>query len=158
YGVEFGKARLEVLSRLPQGDLPAGASPQISPSSPIAEIVEYVLVNPKGQGGAIYTLNDLKALHDWNVKREFRRLPRIADAVSFGGSVKRYEIHPDPDRLRQYGVTLRQMQNAVASSNANVGGDYLAQGPSVQVVRSLGLFGGGKDPVQRALGMKDAFT
>src|SRR5262245_6820782 len=47
YGVDFNKVRLEVLSRVPQGDLPAGVSPQISPASPIAEIVEYVVTNPK---------------------------------------------------------------------------------------------------------------
>src|SRR5436305_362868 len=157
YGIEFNKVRLEVLSRLPLGDLPAGTSPQISPASPIAEIVEYVLTNPKDAlGRNLYTLNDLKALHDWPVKREFRRLPRIADAVSFGGTIKRYEIHPDPERLKRYGLMLQQLQNAVAASNANVGGDYLQQGHTVQVVRGLGLIGGGKDPMQRALGMKDA--
>ena len=26
-------------------------------------------------------------------------MPRIADVVSFGGAVKRYEIQPDPGRL-----------------------------------------------------------
>src|SRR5439155_14103567 len=121
YGVDFNRVRLEVLSRMPQGDLPPGVSPQISPSSPIAEIVEYVLTNPKDAlGRGIYTLNDLKALHDWPLKREFRRMPRIADAVSFGGTMKRYEIHPDPARLKRYGLTLQQLQNAVAASNANV--------------------------------------
>src|SRR3954451_16074504 len=75
YGLEFNRVRLEVLIRIPQGDLPAGVSPQISPASPIAEIVEYVLTNPKDAlGRGIYTLNDIKALHDWPVKREFRRL------------------------------------------------------------------------------------
>jgi cobalt-zinc-cadmium resistance protein CzcA len=159
YGIEFNKVRLEVLSRIPQGDLPAGVSPQISPASPIAEIVEYVLLNPKDAlGRGIYTLNDIKALHDWPVKRAFRRLPRIADAVSFGGSMKRYEVQPDPERLKQYGITLQQLQSAITASNANVGGDYLPQGHTVQVVRGLGLIGGGKDPMQRALTMKDATT
>src|SRR5436190_7870081 len=157
YGIEFNKVRLEVLSRVPQGDLPPGCSPQISPASPIAAIVEYILTNPKDAlGRGIYTINDIKALHDWPVKREFRRLPRIADAVSFGGTIKRYEVQPDPERLKRYGLTLQQLQNAVAASNANVGGDYLQQGHTVQVVRGLGLIGGGKDPMQRALGMKDA--
>src|SRR5262249_11323733 len=121
------------------------------------EIVEYVLTNPKDAlGRDVYTLNDIKALHDWPVKRECRRLPRIADAVSFGGTMKRYEIHPDPDRLKQYGISLQQLQSAVAASNANVGGDYLLQRHTVQVVRGLGLIGGGKGPMQRAMGMTDA--
>ena len=41
--------------------------------------------------------NDLKSLQDWTLEREFRRIPRIADVTSFGGTVKRYEIQPDPD-------------------------------------------------------------
>src|SRR3954451_21179533 len=107
YGVDYTKARQDVIVRLQQADLPAGVTPQISPASPIAEIIEYVVIGPKdAQGRNIYTLNDLKAIHDWSIAREFRRIPRVADAVSFGGTVKRYEVHPDPDRLRQYGITL----------------------------------------------------
>src|SRR5262249_3111355 len=95
------------------------------------------------------SLNDLKALQDWVIQREFRRLPRVADAVSFGGTVKQYEVRPDPDRLKAYGVTLQQLQTAIASSNANMGGDYLSQGPTLQSVRSLGLLGLGQNPRDR---------
>src|SRR5689334_9987572 len=142
YGVDYSKARQDVIVRLQQAELPAGVTPQISPASPIAEIVEYVVTGPKDAlGRDIYSLSDLKAVHDWTVAREFRRIPRIADAVSFGGTVKRYEIHPDPDRLRQYGVTLQQLQDSLAASNSNSGGDYVVQGHTVQVVRGLGLLG-----------------
>ncbi|HEX3871355.1 MAG TPA: efflux RND transporter permease subunit, partial [Pirellulales bacterium] len=41
-------------------------------------------------------------------------------------------------------------------SNANVGGDYVVQGPSIQVVRGIGLIGGGEDPMQKAATMKTA--
>ena len=43
---------------------------------------------------------------------------------------------------------LQQLQNAIANCNANVGGDYLFQGPVVENVRSIGLIGGGLDPMQ----------
>ena len=49
-------------------------------------------------------------------------VPRIADVVSIGGTVKRYEIQPDPDRLRRYGITLDQLQAAIADSNMQRGG------------------------------------
>src|SRR5205823_10689780 len=120
------------------------------------ELVRYTLSGPVDVlGHPTYTLYDLKTLQDWTLQRQFRRVPRIADATSYGGEVKRYEIHPDPDRMRRYGITLTQLQNAVAGSNANTGGDYLPQGPTVQVVRKLGLVGWGLDPMQKALGMED---
>src|SRR5262249_22454857 len=129
-------------------------NPQISPQSPTGEILRYTLSNPKDERGRdAYTLNDLKALQDWRLEREFRRVPRIIDIVSAGGTVKRYEVLPDPYRLKQYGVTLPHLQNAIANSNANVGGDYLVQGDTVLNVRGLGLIGRGLDPMQQVLGM-----
>jgi cobalt-zinc-cadmium resistance protein CzcA len=150
YGIDFYKARQEVINRLQfvQG-LPAGVNPQISPETPTGEIYRYTLQSRKDPlGRDLYGLNDLKALQDWVLERHFRRVPRIGDVVSSGGTVKRYEVHPDPDRLRMYGITLPQLQNALANANANVGGDYLFQGNTVLNVRGIGLIGGGQDPTQ----------
>jgi cobalt-zinc-cadmium resistance protein CzcA len=159
YGFDYEKARQEVINRLQfTQQLPPGVNPQLSPQSPTGEIYRYTLHCPKDQyGNDIYTLNDLKALQDWVLEREFRRVPRIIDVTSSGGTVKRYEVHPDPDRLRRYGVTLQQLQTALANSNQNVGGDYMVQGHMVLSVRSVGLFGGGQDPVQQVLGLTDPY-
>jgi cobalt-zinc-cadmium resistance protein CzcA len=160
YGVDFYKARQEVLNRLqlPKQKLPQGVTPQISPETPTGEIYRYTLSSPKSAFGRdLYTLNDLKALEDWTLEREFQRIPRIADVSSFGGTVKRYEIHPDPGLLKGYGVTLQQLQSAVANSNGNVGGDFLRQGPTALAVRAVGNIGGGKDPMEEVLGIKDAY-
>jgi cobalt-zinc-cadmium resistance protein CzcA len=160
YGVDFYKARQEVINRLQfVTNLPSGVVPQISPETPTGEISRYTLRSPTDAlGRAIYTLNDLKALQDWTLERQFRRVPRIIDITSSGGTVKRYEIHPDPDRLKSNGITLQQLQTAIANGNANVGGDYLFQGPLVFNVRGLGLIGGGQDPMtsKEVLGLETA--
>src|SRR5262245_39077290 len=146
YGVDYEKAKQEVINRLQfTASLPNGVNPQISPATPIGEIYRYTIKNPKNAlGQDIYTLNDIKALQDWTLQREFKRVPRIVDVTGAGGTVKRYEVHPDPERLRRYGITLAQLQDAITRSNANVGGDFLKQGRMSQVVRSLGVIGGGK--------------
>jgi cobalt-zinc-cadmium resistance protein CzcA len=155
YGIEYDKAKQEVLNRLQsvQQDLPPGVVPQISPETPTGEIYRYTLRNAEGDP---YTLNDLKALQDWVLEREFRRIPRIADVASTGGTVKRYEVHPDPKMLRLYGITLQQLQNTLTNSNANVGGAIIEQGHIVHNVRSIGQIGGGRDPVLKVLGMSNA--
>jgi len=157
YGVEYKEARQETINRLQSTpSLPSGVTPQISPNSPTGEIFRYVLQAPKDASGRnIYTLNDLKALQDWVLEREFRAVPRVVDVTSWGGTVRRYEVQPDPDRMRRYGITLAQLQNAMSSSNATVGGDYVNQGDVALTVRSVGLFGGGEDPVRKVLGMTD---
>jgi cobalt-zinc-cadmium resistance protein CzcA len=155
----YETARQEVINRMStiSQPLPAGVSPAISPESPTGEIYRYILKVPKDRAGRdIYTLNDIKALQDWVLEREFRTVPRIVDVTSFGGTVRRYEVQPDPDRLRRYGITLAQLQAALTNSNATVGGDYVNQGQVALTVRSVGLFGGGVDPVNKVLGMKSA--
>lgn len=150
YGMDFYKVRQELINRLQFVDgLPPGVVPQISPQSPTGEILRYTLDCPEDEDGKpIYTLNDLKSLQDWVLLRRFRRIPRIIDTVSSGGTVKRYEVHPDPERLMRYGITLKQLQATIAQSNANVGGDYLVHGENLVNVRSVGLIGGGLDPAR----------
>lgn len=156
YGVDYFRARQEVINRLQNADLPDGVTPQISPRSPIGEIFRYAVTCPKDAFGRnIYSLNDLRTIQTWTLERVFRRIPGIVDCVSFGGTMKRYEIHPDPDRMKRYGITLAQLQSAVSESNANVSGDYMLQGESAVVVRGLGLIGRGRDPMQRILAMTD---
>ena len=157
YGFEYKDARQETINRLQSAPpLPQGVTPQISPESPTGEIFRYVLRAPKDAAGHnIYTLNDLKALQDWVLEREFRTVPRVVDVTSWGGTIRRYEVQPDPDRMRRYGITLAQLQNVLTSSNATVGGDYVTQGDVALTVRSVGLFGGGEDPVRKVLGMTD---
>jgi cobalt-zinc-cadmium resistance protein CzcA len=159
YGSQYTyqMARQEVINRITtiSQPLPPNVSPAISPESPTGEIFRYVIKAPKDPSQHdIYTLNDIKAMQDWVLEREFRTVPRIVDVTSFGGTIRRYEVQPDPDRLRRYGITLGQLQTTLANSNATVGGDYLYQGQVAMTVRSVGLFGGGLDPVNKVLGIK----
>jgi cobalt-zinc-cadmium resistance protein CzcA len=154
YGVDYYAARQEVINRLGmvQG-LPAGVNPQISPFTPTGELVRYALRGPRDRSGdEVYSLADLKSLEDWTLEREFKRLPRIADVTSFGGLVKRYEVTPDPERLKRYGISLQQFQAAIAASNANVGAGTLNSKPNAINVRAVGLLGEGRDPMREVLG------
>ena len=149
YGTDFFRAKLEVLNRMYTASLPNGITPTLANTTPTGEIYRYIVKSPQDAlGHNLYTSSDLKSIEDWVLEREFRRIPRIADVVSFGGAIKRYEIQPHPERLKAYGISLEQLQKAIAENNSNVGGDFVIQGPTVQAVRGLGLIGGGLDPAR----------
>jgi heavy metal efflux system protein len=156
YQREYDQAKQDVINRISQVVLPAGVVPQISPASPIGEILRYTLVNPRDRNGKpIYTLADLKTVQDSIVQRALLRVPRIGGVTAFGGEIKRYEIQPDPWRLQRFGVSLSQLQSAVSSSNSNGSGDSIALGANNLVVRSIGLYGNGQDPFMGVLSMTD---
>ncbi len=134
---EIFRDRQEVLNRLRSVQLPPGAAPSLSPWWAIAEIYRYELT-----GAGETTLTDLKTIQDWQVRREFRRIPGVIDVTAFGGTTKEYHVDIDPGRLMNYGVNLSQVMSALTNSNANVGGSYLTIGPQNYNIRGLGLING----------------
>jgi heavy metal efflux system protein len=135
YAYTYEEAEQKVLNRLSQlGPLPNGAQPQISPWSPIGEILRYRLVGPPG-----YSVMDLKTLQDWVLERRFKAVPGVIDVNGFGGKAKTYEINVDPDKLHAYGITLPQLVQTLNNSNINVGGQTLNISEQSAVVRGIGL-------------------
>ena len=127
-------ARQQAQERITQADLPADAKPALGPlSSVIGEIYRYTLESKT------MALVDLKALQTWVLEREFRKIPGVADVVSWGGGTKQYQIMVDPARLRAYNLTLKQVVDAVGANNANAGGSYIPQGQYALTVRGIGL-------------------
>ena len=139
-----GKVLADFLTPISDGAPTAGPvnkfhgpfNPQISPASPIGEILRYTLENPRDEAGRpVYTLGDLKAVQDFVIQRELLRVPRVAGVTGIGGLVKRYEVQPDPDRLRRYGITLGQLQTALGNANTNGSGDNLTQGQLTETTK-----------------------
>ena len=86
-------ARQQVLERITGAELPADAKPGLGPlASVIGEVYRYTLESKT------MPLIELKALQDWVLEREFRKVPGVADVVSWGGGIKQYQITVDPAR------------------------------------------------------------
>jgi cobalt-zinc-cadmium resistance protein CzcA len=135
YDYTYEEAEQKVLNRLAQlPQLPNNAQPQISPSSPIGEIMRYRLVGPPG-----YSVMDLKTLQDWVLERRFKAVPGVIDVVGFGGKTKAYEVSVDLPKLQSYGLTLTQLVSTLNNSNINVGGQTLDISEQSAVVRGVGL-------------------
>jgi len=127
-------ARQQVRERIEGVDLPPDAKPQLGPlSGVIGEVYRYTL------HAKTMSQFELKALQDWVLEREFRKVPGVADVVTWGGGAKQYQITVDPNRLRAYNLTLKQVFDAVSSNNSNAGGSYIPSGQYALIVRGLGL-------------------
>src|SRR3954468_14478305 len=134
YDISYREASQLVTNRLNQlGPLPNGAQPFLSPTSPIGEIFRYRVVGPPG-----YSVTDLKTIQDWILERRFKAVPGVIDVTTWGGKSKTYDITVDLDRLLAYGLTLKQVLDALNGANVNVGANTLNIGPQSAVIRSIG--------------------
>lgn len=135
YDLTYKEAEQQVLNRLSQlPPLPNGVMPQISPTSPIGEILRYRVYGPPG-----YSVQDLKTVEDWMLERRFKAVPGVIDVNGWGGKTKDYEITIDQSKLTRYGLTIPQVLQALNNSNINVGGQTVNFGAQAAVVRGVGL-------------------
>src|SRR3954465_6100529 len=127
-------ARQQVLERLQGVDLPAGLQPQLAPlSTAIGEIYRYRL------RAAGWNATELRSTQDWVVSRNLKLIPGVADVVSFGGFIKRYEVTVNTARMKAYGVSLQQVFTALGRGNANAGGSFIEQGEQQYLIRGIGM-------------------
>lgn len=102
-------ARTRVLERLSflQTLLPEGVTPQLGPGATgLGWVFQYYLkVDPSNGGSAAAS-----------------SVEGVAEVASIGGFVRQYQVAVDSGKMRQAGVDLREVMDALAASNINVGG------------------------------------
>jgi len=136
-------ARTRVLERLSflQSQLPAGVTPQLGPDATgLGWVYQYYLkVDPAKAPSGGYDLATLRSLQDFFVRYQLAAVEGVAEVASLGGFVRQYQVAVDSGKMRQAGVTLREVMDALANSNINVGGKVIEENGMEFVVRGIGL-------------------
>jgi len=128
--------RQQVLEKLQNLSLPPSVQPQLAPlSTAVGEIYRYMIEAPEGMPDY-----EVRALQDWVIRPALRIVPGIADVVSFGGSIKEYQVRLNPYALKKFAVTIDQVSTALSANSANSGGGLLRRGEETLVIRGIGLF------------------
>ena len=139
-------ARQLVLERLSQAreQIPENiGSPEMGPiSTGLGEIYQYELKADKGSG---YDATALRTIQDWSVRRQLLGVAGVTEVNSFGGYEKQYQVRLDPAKLQSYSLSLREVVEAVAQNNANVGGAYIEHGSEQYLLRGIGLVASPED-------------
>lgn len=113
--------------------LPEGVSPQLGPdASGVGWVFLYTLTSDR------HDLAQLRSIQDWYLKYELMSVPGVAEVASAGGFVKQYQVEVDPEKMRAYGLNLKQINMAIKKSNIDVGGRVLEMGETEFMVRSKG--------------------
>ena len=141
--VNLGEGRRRVAERLArvQGQLPSGANPELTPDAAATGQIFWYTVEGKG-----YDLGRLRAIQDWYVRPQLGSVAGVADVSSVGGFPIEYQVMPDPNRMRVFGVALSDVVDAVSTSNASSGGHVIHKGNAEYVVRGVGRLGASLKP------------
>ncbi len=112
-------ARQLVTERLTEarGRLPQGLEPSLGPvATAFGEIYQYLV---EGDGA---DLMEKKTLQDWEIRPRLRSVPGVSELNSWGGQTQQFHVVVDPRKLEKYGLSLRQLFDAVADNNVSFSG------------------------------------
>jgi len=130
---------LEFLSQVSQ-QLPVGVTPQLGPDATgVGWVYQYTLESDR------HDLAELRSLQDFFVRYQLQSVPGVSEVATVGGYVQQYQVEVDPQRLHGYGLSVRDVTEAIRMSNADVGARVLELSGREYMVRGLGYLQGIED-------------
>lgn len=156
-GTDIYWARSRVLEYLNQVSnlLPPEVTPALGPDATgVGWVYEYALQDTTGT----HDLSQLRSIQDWFLKYELQAVEGVAEVATVGGMVRQYQVVVDPNRLIAYGITLKQISQAIQRNNSETGGSVIEMGEAEYMVRAKGYLSSTSDLQKIPLGVSATGT
>ena len=115
--------------------LPPDTVPVMGPISSIMGGIH--LISLRAEEGSISDL-DLRTLADWTIRPRLLAIPGVAQVVNMGGGVKQYQVLVNPQRMRDFSVSLAEVEQAIALSNSSTTGGFVNRSGQEFLIRNIG--------------------
>src|SRR6056297_2644873 len=161
--IEFYWSRsriLEKLNSLPANLLPDGVNPSLGPDATgLGQIFWYTLEGRDKDGNVTggWDLQELRSIQDYYVKYGLSSASGVSEVASIGGYVQEYQVDIDPEKMRQYNVSMGDVVKAVKQSNQDIGAQTIEINQAEYLVRGLGYVNSIAD-IENAVVSSESFT
>ena len=120
--------------------IPEGfGSPEMGPiTTGLGEIYQYVLdVKPEYKNQ--YSVEDLRTIQDWIVKRQLSGIPGVVEINTWGGFLKQYEVAINTEKLLAMNIAAQDIYSALEKNNSISGGGYIEKINQAYFIRGEGM-------------------
>ncbi len=136
WGQEIQRARQIVTeklslatSRLP----PEAEQPFLAPVSSIMGEIMFVALESDQHSPL-----DLRTVADTVLRRRLLSVPGVSQVIATGGGEKQYQVLVSPVELREYNLTLAQVENALRQANRNSSAGFRVAGGQEYLIQGVG--------------------
>ncbi len=126
------RARQLTAEKLQTIVLPPGVTPVMGPVSSVMGQIMLIAVTGDKTGPM-----DIRTLADNTIRRRLMAIKGIAQVVSIGGELMQYQVLVSPQKLRQLGISVGQVDEALGNSNANTSGGFMQNQGSEVLIRNI---------------------
>ncbi len=133
WNTDIYRARQMVSERLQSVKLPEGITPVMGPISSIMGQIMMVGISSDSSSAS-----DLRTLADFTIRRRLMSIKGISQVIPIGGERRQYQVLISSVKLKQYNLSVDDIDNTLQSSNQNTtGGFYNSYGSEV-LIRNIG--------------------
>ncbi|MBP6828275.1 MAG: efflux RND transporter permease subunit, partial [Saprospiraceae bacterium] len=139
--VDVYRARQLVAEKLATVPLPDGIVPVMGPISSVMGQIMLVGVTAEPDSATGQTLSsaaDLRTLADFTIRRRLLAIKGVAQVIPMGGDRLQYQVLVSSAKLKQYNLTLEDLDRALSNANLNATGSFFNRYGSEVLISVLG--------------------
>jgi len=121
--------------QLASAQLPPEVVPVMGPISSIMGGIH--LISLRAEEESVSGL-ELRTLADWTIRPRILAIPGVAQVVNMGGGVRQYQVLVNPQRMRDFSISLAELERAIGFSNSATSGGFLNRGGQEYLIRNMG--------------------
>ena len=135
WDTDIYKARQIISEKLASisGELPDGIVPLLAPQSSVMGEILFV-----GMQSDTTSMMELRTLAEWIVKPVVLATGGVSQVTIIGGDYKQYQVLADVVKMDMYGVTMDELESAVASMSVNTGAGIVRDYGNEYNLRGMG--------------------
>ena len=137
WGTDIYRNRQQIAERLSlvKEQIPVGITPQMGPiSSIMGEIMLIAMTADPARASPM----QVRELADWVARPRLLTIAGVSQVIPIGGEVKQYRVTPNSVNLDRLGITLEQMEKALANFATNTSGGFLESQAQEYLIRNIG--------------------
>lgn len=126
------RARQLTAEKLQTVQMPEGITPQLGPISSIMGQIMLIAVTSDTTSPM-----DLRTIADFTLRRRLMSVKGISQVIPIGGERMQYQVLISPERMRQFNVSVEDIDKALELTNQNTTGGFVNNAGSEVLIRNL---------------------
>ncbi|HEV8081229.1 MAG TPA: efflux RND transporter permease subunit [Chitinophagaceae bacterium] len=126
------RARQLTSERIQAVKVPEGIAPQLGPISSIMGQIMMIAVT-----GDTTSPADLRTLSDFTIRRRLMSIKGVSQVIPIGGERLQYQVLISSEKLRQFKVSIDDIDKALSATNQNTTGGFINNKGSEVLIRNI---------------------
>lgn len=151
WNTDVYKARQLVAEKLQTVTLPNGITPVMGPISSVMGQIMLIGISSDKTSAA-----DLRTLADFTIRRRLMSIKGISQVIPIGGERKQFQVLISSSKLKQFNLSIDDIDKALQLTNQNTTGGFFDQYGSEVLIRNIGRANNLEDLQNTVVANKDA--